>query len=288
MQKIFDPLDAFKRNLGWITPDEAQKLSNTRVAIAGVGGVGGHYCEILARLGVGSFHIADPDFFEVANFNRQNAAGLSTVGRMKVEVLKELILDINPLAEVTTFKDGINANNYDEFLSGVDIYLDGLDFFLINERIDLFFKLRERKIPGITLAPIGMGAATLAFTNTSMSFADYFGLKKDQPARVQRLRFLLGLAPSLMHIPYLADRSFVDIDNMRVPSLPIGPYLCAGIACSLTIKIVLNRGPVLATPWSLHFDSYLNKYKKSYTWWGFRNPLQQLKFKLLERLTRTP
>lgn len=286
MSRIFSPSEAFKRNLGWITPAEAEKLAKTRVAIAGVGGVGGQYCEVLARLGVGAFHIADPDQFEVVNFNRQNGSGMSTVGRMKVDVMRERILDINPQAEVKVFSDGINENNTEDFLSGVDLYLDGLDFFLLNERISLFTKLQEKGIPGVTVAPIAMGAAALVFTKDSMSFKDYFGMYVGQDDDEQRMRFLLGLAPSLMHVSYLVDRSYVDMTGKRAPSLPTGPYLCAGVASSLAMKILFDRGPLKVAPWSLHYDAYLNKYKKSYVWMGFKNPLQKIKLMILKRFAK--
>lgn len=79
----FDYSQAFSRNLGWITSDEAELLKKKKVAIAGMGGVGGQYCEVLARLGISNFQLADPDSFEQVNFNRQNGSGMSTVGRKK-------------------------------------------------------------------------------------------------------------------------------------------------------------------------------------------------------------
>src|SRR5688572_3034414 len=75
--------DAFKRNRGLITEEEQQKLRNSRVAIAGMGGVGGVHLITLARLGIGKFTIADPDVFDVPNFNRQYGATISNLGRNK-------------------------------------------------------------------------------------------------------------------------------------------------------------------------------------------------------------
>ena len=88
--------EAFKRNRGLITEEEQEKLRNSRVAIAGMGGVGGVHLVTLARLGIGKFTIADPDVFEVANFNRQYGATISNVGRNKAEAMAEAALDINP------------------------------------------------------------------------------------------------------------------------------------------------------------------------------------------------
>src|SRR5690349_17939081 len=82
--------EAFSRNLGWFADYEQQALRGKTVAIAGMGGVGGVHLLTLARLGVANFRIADLDRFEVANFNRQVGATMSTLGRAKVDVLAEM------------------------------------------------------------------------------------------------------------------------------------------------------------------------------------------------------
>src|SRR5690625_3553434 len=83
--------DAFSRNIGWVTEWEQQILrSSKKIAIAGMGGVGGAHLLTLARLGVGAFHIADFDSFEFPNFNRQVGAMLSTLGQSKVEVMAQM------------------------------------------------------------------------------------------------------------------------------------------------------------------------------------------------------
>src|SRR6478672_10080770 len=92
----FNYRQAFARNIGWVTEDEQALLRGKRVAIAGGGGVGGVHLLTLARLGVGAFHIADLDRFELANFNRQVGATIGTLGRSKVDVLAEMAADINP------------------------------------------------------------------------------------------------------------------------------------------------------------------------------------------------
>src|SRR5277367_5596131 len=79
--------EAFSRNLGWVTAAEQQVLRQKRIAIAGLGGVGGSHLLTLARLGIGGFHIADFDHFELANFNRQIGATMSSLGRPKAAVL---------------------------------------------------------------------------------------------------------------------------------------------------------------------------------------------------------
>ena len=77
---MFDYLHAFSRNLGWVTEAEQQQLRGKRIAIAGLGGVGGGHLLTLARLGIGAFTAADFDTFDVLNFNRQAGAMVSTLG----------------------------------------------------------------------------------------------------------------------------------------------------------------------------------------------------------------
>src|SRR5688572_27053803 len=90
--------EAFCRNLGLISREEQQKLRNSRVAIAGMGGVGGVHLLTLARLGIEKFTIADPDEFELANFNRQAGANIETLGQSKAGIMAAQARLINPEA----------------------------------------------------------------------------------------------------------------------------------------------------------------------------------------------
>jgi len=81
---LFNYHQAFSRNLGWVTEQEQDRLRKSRVAIAGLGGVGGFHLLTLARLGVGAFNLADFDTFDLANFNRQAGASLDTLGKSKL------------------------------------------------------------------------------------------------------------------------------------------------------------------------------------------------------------
>lgn len=105
MASGFDYDEAFSRNIGWVTTEEQQILRRRRVAIAGMGGVGGGHLLALARLGIGAFTIADFDVFDIVNFNRQAGAMMSTRGREKADVLAEMARDINPEIELSSFPE---------------------------------------------------------------------------------------------------------------------------------------------------------------------------------------
>ncbi|WP_022949365.1 ThiF family adenylyltransferase [Methylohalobius crimeensis] len=271
----FRYFEAFSRNLGWITATEQKILRTKHVAIAGMGGVGGSHLLTLARLGVGAFHIADFDVFELANFNRQAGATVSHIGRPKVEVLAEMALDINPELQIHRFPEGVTRNNLAKFFAGMDLYVDGLDFFAFDARRIVFDHCAEEGIPAITAAPLGMGVALLNFLPGGMTFEEYFRLE-GQSEDEQILRFLLGLSPRMLQTGYLADPTGVDLAHHKGPSTPMACELCAGAAATEALKILLHRGPVKAAPWGMQFDAYRNRWVKTWRPGGNRNPLQKL------------
>ena len=171
---MFDYDKAFSRNIGWVTEGEQRQLKNKRVAIAGAGGVGGVHVLTLARLGIANFHISDFDDFEIHNFNRQSGAFISTIGQQKVDVMEKMTRDINPEASIRSFPDGVFKHNVDEFLEGVDLYVDALDFFALDARKTVFQKCLEKDIPVVTAAPLGMGCAFLCFMPGQMNYEEYF------------------------------------------------------------------------------------------------------------------
>ncbi|HET9114329.1 MAG TPA: ThiF family adenylyltransferase [Burkholderiales bacterium] len=281
---------AFSRNIGWVTRQEQDTLKGKRVAIAGMGGVGGVHLLTLARLGIGAFHIADFDTFEIQNFNRQAGATLSALNQPKAETLANMALDINPDLDIRVFSNGIDEQNLPQFLDNADLYVDGLDFFAFDARQSTFAACASRKIPAITAAPLGMGAALLTFMPGKMSFDDYF-LWGQRTEDEKALRFLLGLAPAGLHFGYLADPDAVNLAERRGPSTIMACQLCAGMAATEAMKILLERGNVLAAPYSLQFDAYRNKISRSWRPGGNNHPLQKIALmvakKRLSRLARS-
>ena len=281
-QNVFDYPTAFSRTIGWVTSKEQDTLKSKRIAIAGMGGVGGSHLLSLTRLGIGQFNISDFDRFELPNFNRQVGASLSHLNQPKVDVLAAMALDINPTLTIKKFSSGVNADNLSEFFRDVDVYVDGLDFFAFDAREKVFAYCAEQGIPAVTVAPLGMSAALLNFLPGQMSFEDYFQLKgKAENDKI--LHFLLGLAPAMLQRGYLIDPSAVDLLNHKGPSTPMACELCAGVAATQALKILLKRGKVLAAPWGLHFDAYGNKLAKTWRPGGNKNPLQRLVLWLAKR-----
>ncbi|MHA4870490.1 ThiF family adenylyltransferase [Duganella sp. PWIR1] len=273
---------AYARNIGWVTAAEQATLRNKRVAIAGMGGVGGVHLLTLARLGIGAFHIADFDTFDIANFNRQVGATMSTLGQPKVEVLAAMAHDINPELKLVRFPAGLTQDTVHSFFEGVDLYVDGLDFFAFEARQMAFAACARLGIPAVTAAPLGMGTAVLSFLPGQMTFEEYFGWG-DRPDMEKALRFLVGLAPAVLHGGYLVDPSAINLQEQRGPSTIMGCELCAGAAATEALKILLKRGDVRGAPWGYQFDAFRNKLVRTWRPGGNRNPLQRLAMMLARR-----
>lgn len=278
----FDYATAFSRNIGWVTEAEQEKLRHKRVAIAGVGGVGGFHLTTLARLGIGRFSIADPDRFELPNFNRQAGATMSSLNRMKVDVMAEMATDINPQCDIRILEGGVHTGNIEHFFEGVDLYVDGLDAFAFEARETVFAFCAANRIPATTVAPLGMSAALLNFLPGHMTFEEYFQLSGRSSAE-KAIRFLVGFAPSLLHRHYLVDAARVNLAEGRGPSTGLSCMLCAGVAAAEALKILIGRGRVWAAPHAIQFDAFQNRAAHTWRPGGNRHPLNRLAIAIAKR-----
>lgn len=265
---------AFSRHRGLLNGAEQDLLRNARVAVAGLGGVGGVHLATLTRLGIGAFHIADPDTFELANFNRQHGATLETIGRSKVEVMAEQARAINPAVRLRAFSQPLTAANVAAFLDGVDVLVDGIDFFALDARRLLFAEARRRGIWAVTAGPVGFSTAWLTFDPQGMSFDAYFDLHDGQDRMEQLFAFVVGLVPKGTHWGYMNN---VDLNAGHGPSAGLACQLCAGVAAAEVLKILLGRSPLHPAPHYGQFDAYRRMFRTGYLRWGNRNPVQRLK-----------
>jgi len=265
----------FSRNIGLISNANQIKLCKTRVAVAGVGGVGGIHLLTLARLGIGKFTIADMDVYERANISRQFGAKHSTLGDYKTSVISNLLQDINPTIESKIFPKGVDRENIGEFLQGADFFVDGMDFFEVEIRRELFKKAREMGIYALTSAPLGFGSTLQVFSPQGMSFDDYFGISEEMPYLEKLAAFASGLAPRPYHLKYL-DLSKVSLENKSGPAVAPACTLAASLVATCVVRLVAGE-PVRAVPYYTQIDLYRSKFRNGYLVWGGKNPLQKLK-----------
>lgn len=139
-------LNEFSRTELLLGADSIKKLCSCHVAVFGIGGVGGYVAEALARSGVGKLDLIDNDDVSLTNINRQIIALHSTIGRPKVEVMKERISDINPAAEVQAFKCFYLPETRSQFdFSRYDYVVDAVD--TVTAKIQLIIQAKESKTP---------------------------------------------------------------------------------------------------------------------------------------------
>lgn len=146
-------LNQFSRTELLLGKEELEKLRKSRVAIFGIGGVGSFVAEGLARAGVSNLILVDNDDIDITNLNRQIHALHSTVGRDKVEVMKERILDINPSANVVTYKSFYMPDNKEVDLNGVSYIVDAID--TVTAKIELIIDAKKLNIPIISAMGTG-------------------------------------------------------------------------------------------------------------------------------------
>lgn len=145
-----------------------ERLANARVAVFGVGGVGGFVCEALARAGVGSIALFDADTVSLSNINRQLVALHSTVGRPKVEVMAERIADINPDCRVLAHRVFYLPENADDYpLDSYDYVVDAID--TVSAKIELAVRCSAQGIPLIASMGTGNRLDASLFSVTDIS-----------------------------------------------------------------------------------------------------------------------
>lgn len=131
-----------------------ERLHNSRVAVFGIGGVGGYVCEALIRSGVGAFDLIDKDTISITNLNRQIIALKSTIGRDKTQVMKERMLDIHPSADIRIYKRFFLPENAGEFpFDEYDYIVDAVD--TVTAKLALVLKAQENHIPIISCMGAG-------------------------------------------------------------------------------------------------------------------------------------
>lgn len=207
-------LHQFSRNELAIGKQGLETLKNSTVAVLGIGGVGSFSAEALARSGVGRLVLVDKDDVDITNVNRQLIALLSTVGRQKVELMKERIADINPDCEVIALKMFYTEDTYEQFFSyGLDFVVDASD--TISYKIHLMKQCLERNIPIIS----SMGAAN-KMDPTRFKIADISKTHTDPIAKVIRTRLRKEGVRKGINVVFSDESPIVIREDIREEIVP--------------------------------------------------------------------
>ena len=201
-------LNQFSRTELLIGREGMNCLANARVAVFGIGGVGGYTVEALARSGVGALDLIDDDRICVTNINRQILATWSTVGEFKVDVAEKRIHDINPKAKVTTYRTFFLPDNADQFdFDDWDYVVDAID--TVTGKLALAGIAAQRHIPIIS----SMGAGN-KMDPTAFEVADIYETSVDPLARVMRRELKKRGIPSLK-VVYSREKPIRPIDDLE-------------------------------------------------------------------------
>ena len=147
-------LEQFSRTAMLIGEEEIEKLNNSKVAIFGIGGVGSFVVEGLVRAGVQNFILVDKDVVDITNLNRQIHATTKTIGKDKVEIMKQRVLDINPNAKVETYKEFFMPDSKTKILNkSIDYIVDAVD--TVTAKIELVVQAENLNIPIISAMGTG-------------------------------------------------------------------------------------------------------------------------------------
>lgn len=202
-------LNQFSRTELLLGREAMERLRQSRVAVFGIGGVGGYVCEALVRSGVGAFDLIDDDKVCLTNLNRQIIATRKTVGRYKAEVMKERILEINPQADVRIHKCFFLPENADEFaFEEYDYVVDAVD--TVTAKIELVLKSNEKNVPIISC----MGAGN-KLDGTRFQVADIYKTKVCPLAKVMR-RELKKRGVKKLKVVYSEEQPIRPLDDMAV------------------------------------------------------------------------
>lgn len=221
------------RSIALLGEDAITKLKKCRVAVFGVGGVGSYTVETLARAGIGAIDLIDSDTFNVTNINRQLYATHKTIGKYKVDVAKNRILDINPDCKVTVNKTFYLPQNSDTFdLSVYDYIVDAID--TVAAKVELVVNADKCGTPIIS----SMGTGNKLHPEM-LEIADIYKTSVCPLAKVMRTR-LKKEGIKKLKVVYSKETPITNNDNI-IGSVPFVPSAAGIIIAGEVIKDLLNR-----------------------------------------------
>lgn len=237
-------MNQFSRSELLLGREVMANLSRMKILIFGIGGVGSYVCEALVRSGVKNFVLVDSDKISLTNVNRQIHATLKTVGRSKVEVMKERMLEINPECNITIFEEFYLPDNHSNIINDdIDYIVDAID--TISAKIDIIVEAKKKNIPIIS----AMGAGN-KLDPTRFEVTDIYKTSVCPLAKVMR-RELKKREITSLKVVYSKEEPIEildysccieDMDKKRVPgSLAFVPSSMGLIIASEIVKDVINK-----------------------------------------------
>lgn len=211
-------------------------LDNAHVAIVGVGGVGGFTAEMLVRAGIGNLTIVDFDKVDETNINRQYVANVETVGRLKTEVLKEMLLKINPNCNINAVAEKICKENLDKIIKAdeFDIVVDAIDS--VTDKVELIYYCESHKIKIVS----AMGAGN-RIDIPSFKIVDIYKTSNDGLAKVLRKKLREKGVKKLDTVLCETVAQKIDKRESAVGSISYYPAMCGCVLSAYVVQELLKN-----------------------------------------------
>lgn len=257
-----DYRERFLRSVGIVNDAQLEQIKSTSIAIGGLG-LGGSIFINLVRMGFEKFHIADPDTYERTNINRQRLAKESTIGVRKDEALIKEARDLNPDVQIKAFPVGVNQDNVQEFLDGIDWVVDVVDVFAMAEKLALNAEAARRGIPVVSSGSIGFAATVVVFDETSPTFAELTGMDPARPYEENIRKFVKFITPEVP--AYMSEQLEKALRReSHIPFVVPGVEVAAAFVTSEIAKQILNLGEKIRAPLGIHIDPVKLTVEKYY------------------------
>jgi len=257
--------ELYTRNIGLFTPEEQQKLRESVVSIAGVGGVGSYQAVALARQGIGELRIMDPGVFDEPDLNRQYGALMSTIGENKATATTRILKDINPYLTIKTYtKAAESREEIEEFIQGAALVIDAIDYAGFGHK-QLLHVCARANGQYILSSPIpGFGATLMVFAPDGMTMEEYYNAPAD-PALYQN--FILSmdtLMPTELIPPVYRDfeQGRIGYVSTNGASAQLSGAL-AGLEAALMITGKRKKADLVVIPEIIYVD-LLNRSYSTY------------------------
>lgn len=244
-----------------IGPEPLESLRGSCVLMAGCGGVGGATAVLLARMGIGRFLLTDPGIFDPPDANRQWGADAAALGENKAERYGEILARINPDARIEVVPGGVTGDNLAALVAPADVVVDGLDLAVsLDLRARLFAEARHCGAYCISAPAVGFGTLVAASLPEGMPMDPFVDLLRAVGQR--------GMPPALGRYfsPSTLDALNRELPRGKVPSIAVGPALCAALSATEVAAAVTHRAGrgwrrPLCLPQALTLDTLAMRYE---------------------------
>lgn len=254
--------------IGLITIEQQQRLLESCVAVAGCGAVGGYAISDLATWGIGKIKIADLDHFGTTNTGRQLFSGRSTIGKEKVDVVREGIIDISPDAVIDVYPHGVTFDNVENFVEGCDAVIDAVDYACLDISLAIHQEARRQNVVVFTPYDMAFGSSVFVFyPDRGITYEELLGIDIGiDPRRIDLsaidISRLCQIFPSYVD-PEIVKR--VLAKEINIPSVVGSRTLSVGITVTeLCLQIINGKNSDRRHLQRCAIDIYLAEYVREY------------------------